>query len=154
MLFPDADTEGATRLTSISLAAVLLIGLSVGSYFLFASRTVERGARVMTGLEVVPHEMTADQTFKVIVHETMFKLCPYEIRWSLISGDHIERLRVVEPQRPAHPTVGDIVARNDHYVPAFIPPGDYTYATQVFDICPERTYVSSFSTSFRIKGAV
>lgn len=155
MIFPEPDSDGATRLTSISLSAVALIVLSIGSYMLFSSRNVERGARRMHAIEVIPKEMAPGQTFKVRVSETMYQLCPFEIRWSLISSkDHIERLRVVEPQKPAHPVLGEVTAVNNHFVPSFITPGDYIYSTQVFDECPGRTYVSTFTAPFLvIKGA-
>jgi hypothetical protein len=151
MFFPDPDSDGATRLTSTALAVVLVLAVSAASYFLFESRSDERGARVMHSLEVIPHAMAPGQKFKIRVTQTLTMLCPFELRWSLISEpDHVERLRIIEPVRPAHTNLGADVSFNDHFVPADVRPGQYNYSVQVFDECPGRTYVSSLTAPFLV----
>jgi hypothetical protein len=143
-----------TRVANWAVGSALLIAFSVGSYLLFSGRN-EQSARVMTKMEITSDQPVAPgQIFRLRVRETLNALCPYQIHWFLVRPDHIEALSVIEPVRPAQPQLGLVTAENEHTVPADFKPGNYTYTSQVFDLCPGHSYVSQISTPIRIGEAV
>ena len=139
--------EMRTRITDYAFYGVILAALSIGSYLLFSAKNEALGARVMHHIEIVPVELAAGQTFHVKADETLRLLCPFEIRWSLISTkDHVEKVRVIENVRPAHPQTGRFTYENAHFIPPNVPPGAYDYSVQIFDNSPGHTYLTTFTS--------
>jgi hypothetical protein len=144
-----------SKLMNTLYCIVLLGAVTFGSYEMFSARTGAQGARSIHRIEIEPETLAPGQKFHITAYETLYKNCPFEVRWSLIrTRDHIEALRVVENVRPARSEIGDVVVEHNHYIPPEVEPGPYDYSVQIVDQCPEHTYLSSFTTPIIvIKGA-
>ncbi len=135
----------ATLILNVLSGAALLIAAAWFSYSVFSARDADIPPRIVNSLTLEPTILLAGRPFKVHVNVTLNRLCPYEVRWSLVRlTDNLEVVKIIEPvtQPPAQLGTQDLPA-STRWVPASVEPGEYKYLSEVFDLCPGgRTYTS------------
>lgn len=106
---------------------------------LLASREAELPPRIVNSITVEPTILLAGKPFVAHINVTLNRLCPYEVRWSLVRvADGVEVVRIIEPVKPAPATLGTVeLPATPRYVPASVAPGEYKYISEVVDLCPE-----------------
>lgn len=128
-----------TRVLNIVSGGALLCAATWFSYNLFSAKDAEVPPRIVNTITVEPTILLAGKPFSVRINVTLNKLCPYEVRWSLVrTADNVEVVRIIEPikQPPANLGTQDLptVAR---FVPSSVEPGVYKYVAEVADICSQ-----------------
>jgi hypothetical protein len=142
--FYNTGTWGTLILNVVSGAA-LLSAAAWFSYNLFSTRDAELPPRVVNSITVEPSILLAGKPFTAHINVTLNRLCPYEVRWSLIrAGDGVEIVRIIEPIKQPPAQIGTFeLPASPRYVPASVAPGEYKYASEVVDLCPEgHTYTT------------
>lgn len=112
---------------------------------MLAVRQAELPPRIVNSIVIEPTILLAGKPFTVQINVTLNRLCPYEVHWSLVrTGDGVEVVKIIEQikQPPAALGTQDLPL-STRYVPTGVAPGEYKYASEVYDICPDgHTYTS------------
>lgn len=132
-----------TRWTNWTLSIVLVGGIASGMFFL--SRTVDQvaRARIVHTVTMSPSadQLKAGEQFKITADITVYEVCPYELRWTLVNDEDEAVLYMIEPA-VKYPGLGRQTVVSPHFIPAHVKPGKYVYEVQVFDLC-ERVKVAA-----------
>jgi hypothetical protein len=126
-------------------SGLALIGAAAWfSFTVFAAKEAAVPPRVVESIVLEPTILTAGQPFIAHIKVHLYKLCPYEVHWSLVrKSDHVEAVKIIDPIRQPPAQLGEQeLAPIKRYIPQTVSPGDYTYVSEVFDICPGTTYTS------------
>lgn len=132
----------------------LLVAATWFSFNLFnVKQEAEVAPRKIADLWLEPSTITAGGTFTTHSKVDIIRACPFDIHWALArASDNMEVVRVIDPTRPAQTTlVGlhDQTVITRHTIP-IMAPGIYHYTAVVYDICPNRTYVSVVSVKHSV----
>lgn len=139
-----SGTVGTLALNVVSGAA-LLCAASWFSYNLFSTREADVPPRIVNSITIEPSILLAGKPFTARINVTLNKLCPYEVRWSLVRvADGLEVVRIIEPiKQPPAETGKQDLPPVQRYVPSSVAPGEYKYVSEVADICGQgHTYIS------------
>lgn len=136
-----ADSKNRYAVLALNFAsgAALLCAAAWFSFNMFSARDAELPVRVVNSITLEPTILLAGKPFITRVNVTLNKLCPYEVRWSLVrQSDGVEVVKIVEPVKEAATQLGkqDLPPFN-RYVPATVRPGEYKYLAEVVDMCPD-----------------
>lgn len=118
---------------------ILVSAVAVGTSLLLSDRTSNAPNRVLNEVTFDPpaDQLVAGTFFKVRVHTTIVRPCPFQIRWSLVDDLTDEQVyRSVEPLRVRAKANGPVDEEHSHFIAAHVKPGNYRYETQIFDLCP------------------
>jgi hypothetical protein len=134
----DSENKYAVFALNIVSSVALVVAAAWFSYNMFSTKDAELPVRIVNRITLDPTVLLAGRPFVTHVNVTLNKLCPYEVRWSLVrKGDGVEVVRIVEPmQQPAAVTGTQDLPAFPRYVPATVQPGEYRYIAEVFDMCP------------------
>jgi len=134
-----------TRVLNVASGACLLAASAWFVNNLLSAREADVPPRVVNSITIEPSVLFAGKPFNAHINVTLNKLCPYEVRWSLVRiADGLEVVRIIEPvkQPPAELGRQDLPTVQ-RYVPASVAPGAYKYVSEVADICGQgHTYLS------------
>lgn len=134
-----------TRILNVVSGFALLAASAWFVNNLLSAREADVPPRVVNSITIEPTILLAGKPFIAHINVTLNKLCPYEVRWSLVrQADNVEVVRIIEPvkQPPAEIGTFDLPAVS-RYVPATVEPGTYKYVSEVSDICGQgHTYLS------------
>lgn len=151
-LFADSKNKWAVLALNMASGTALLCAATWFSFTMFNTRDAELPVRIVNRITLEPTILLAGKPFVTHVNATLNKLCPYEVRWSLVrQGDGVEVVRIVEPVKdpPAQTGTQDLPPFN-RYVPSTVQPGEYNYLAEVFDLCPGVHAVTPVRSSITI----
>lgn len=141
--FYNSGTWQTLALNLVSGTA-LLVAAAWFSFTLFYSRDADLPPRVVNSISIEPTTLLVGKPFTARINVTLNRLCPYEVRWSLVRvDDNVEAIKIVLPirQPPAALGTQDLIV--ERFVPASVEPGEYKYVSDVSDLCPDgHTYIS------------
>ncbi len=134
-----------TLVLNVASGTALLCAAAWFSYNLFSTRDAELPPRIVNSIVLEPTILLAGKQFTARINVTLNRLCPYEVRWSLVRRtDGVEVVKIIEPVKQPPEQIGtQDLPITTRYVPATVEPGEYKYVSEVFDICPNgHTYTS------------
>lgn len=136
--FYDNGSWSTLLLNAVSVIT-LLAASAWFSYTIFSTMDAELPPRIVNSVSLEPSILLPNSKFKAHINVTLNRLCPYEVHWSLVSvSDGVERVKVIEPIKPAPTVLGtQDLPVSDRFVPDKIPPGEYKYVSEVYDMCPD-----------------
>lgn len=134
------------RFVSAFFSALILFSAAGVTYLYMTLYEREGAARVIEAVAITgvapTYNITAGAQVKITMTSRLHQICPFELRWSLIrTSDHVEIVHVVEP---VHEAARDETLTG-HHIPGNAALGSYTLAMQIYDQCPDRTYISQRS---------
>lgn len=112
---------------------------------MLTAREVDLPPRIVNSITIEPTILLAGKPFNAHINVTLNKLCPYEVRWSLVRvWDGLEIVRIIEPIKQPPDALGpQDLPTVQRYVPSSVAPGEYKYVSEVADICGQgHTYIS------------
>jgi hypothetical protein len=134
-------THGVWRtIRDVLFGLLLFTGAAYTSYYVFSSgpASPER-PRVVKDLWLEPTTVLSGRSFKAHLKVRINQLCPAEVHWSIVRvSDNEEVSKTVQPAITTK--LGDNEFINTRMVPSTVPPGEYYYASTIYDFCgPDRT---------------
>jgi hypothetical protein len=122
------------------IMGLVLVGIAaLGSYFLFHDHDANVPNRTIINdfvFDPPVDQLVAGEEFKVRVHTTIRRPCPFQIRWSLVDEKNEEVYRSIEPVRTRPKAEVPVDEVHPHFIAAHVKPGRYLYEAQIFDLCP------------------
>lgn len=133
----DNRSTVATMALNVASGAALFCAAAWFSYNLFSTKDAELPPRVVNSISIEPTILLAGKPFTAHINVTLNRLCPYEVRWSLVRiADNLEVVKIIEPVKQPPEKTGTMELPNvTRYIPASIAPGEYKYASEVADLC-------------------
>lgn len=125
-----------TRWANWTLGIALVGSVAYGMYHLSRQADQVARAREVHSIVMTPpaDQLKAGETFTITADITVFEVCPYELRWTLVNDQDEAVLYMIEPA-VKYPGLGRQTVVSPHFIPAHVKPDKYVYEVQVFDMC-------------------
>jgi hypothetical protein len=148
----DSDNKYATAALNFFSAVALFAAAAWFSYNMFSTKDADTPPRLINSVMLEPSILLAGKPFKPHINVTLSRLCPYEVRWSLVrQPDGVEVVKIVEPIMQPPTSIGtQDLAPTERYVPNSVAPGDYRYLSEVHDHCADGRAYTAISPSVPI----
>src|ERR1035437_7614978 len=121
-------------------AIVAVLGVAAWFSFIMVSLSNEETftPRIINSIKIEPSNLHAGSTFKVFTNVTLNRLCPFQVKWSLVrKSDGVEVVKIVEPGQPALVQSGtQDLPPTKRLIPPAVAPGEYRYVSEETDLCP------------------
>jgi hypothetical protein len=94
--------------------------------------------RIINSIRIEPANLRAGSSFMVFTNVTLNRLCPFQVKWSLVRKvDGVEVVKIVEPVQSTITQSGtQDLPPTKRLIPTTVAPGEYRYVSEETDLCP------------------